>query len=210
MKIEEFLSFKPKEIFCEQYEEKKSKFLCFAKYCDTKIDCENFILDIKKQEPKAKHICYAWKVAENGQVFQKSNDDGEPSGTAGKPILNIIEKNELLNVCIVVARIFGGIKLGAGNLLRAYSNSAKSVVENKNLCKVKSQEFTTILVPYEYSAKSKKTLESFCTYENYLDNQLQICFDEKDYNKITKKLEANSIPFSKGEVSKQTKFEDLV
>jgi len=120
----------PNKVFESEIEEKKSKFITYAKYVQSKSEVDNFISDITAKHPKARHICYAYRIIENGQVYQKSNDDGEPSGTAGKPILNIIEKNELYNVCIVVVRYFGGIKLGAGNLLRMYSNSAKECLKD--------------------------------------------------------------------------------
>lgn len=130
MQTKIYQTIKQGEIFEGYYEEKKSKFLAFSSYVASKLEIENFLKSISSIHKKSKHICYAWRLIENGQVFQKSSDDGEPSGTAGKPILNIIEKNELFNVCIVVVRYFGGVKLGAGNLLRAYSKSAKMSIEN--------------------------------------------------------------------------------
>ena len=120
----------PNKVFESVIEEKKSKFLSFACHVKSKTEIDNFISTISVPHSKARHICYAWRIIEDNQVYQKSNDDGEPSGTAGKPILNIIEKNDLYNVCIIVVRYFGGVKLGAGNLLRTYSNSAKATIEN--------------------------------------------------------------------------------
>jgi len=104
---------------------KKSKFM--ALYYEIKqLEDINLILDdLKKEHKKAKHFPYAYKVKNN----IKKSDDKEPSGTAGMPILNIIEKNNLDNILIVVIRYFGGIKLGAGGLLRAYSNAAKETLK---------------------------------------------------------------------------------
>ncbi len=104
---------------------KKSKFMAFY-YEINSLEEVNFILDnLKKEHKKARHLPYAYKI--QNQV--KKSDDKEPNGTAGMPILNIINYNNLDNVLIVIVRYFGGIKLGAGGLLRAYSNAAKEVVK---------------------------------------------------------------------------------
>ena len=111
------------------YEEiiKKSRFIAYY-YEVNKIDEINNILnDLRKEHKKAKHLPYAYKI--NNLV--KKSDDKEPSGTAGLPIYNIIEKNNLNNTLIVVVRYFGGIKLGAGGLLRAYANAANNVIKEK-------------------------------------------------------------------------------
>ena len=106
-------------------EVKKSKFIGFY-YKIEDVNEVNLILEnLKKEHKKAKHFPYAYKVKNN----IKKSDDKEPSGTAGMPILNIIEKNNLDNILIVVIRYFGGIKLGAGGLLRAYSNAAKETLK---------------------------------------------------------------------------------
>lgn len=104
---------------------KKSKFIGYY-YEVTSVEEVNTILDnLRKEHKKAKHFPYAYKI--NGQI--KKSDDKEPSGTAGMPILNIIDRNNLNYALIVVVRYFGGIKLGAGGLLRAYSNTAKETIK---------------------------------------------------------------------------------
>lgn len=106
-------------------EVKKSKFIGYY-YEVTSIEEINTILDnLKKEHKKASHFPYAYKI--NGQI--KKSDDKEPSGTAGMPILNIIDKNNLNYCLIVIVRYFGGIKLGAGGLVRAYSNTAKECIK---------------------------------------------------------------------------------
>lgn len=87
---------------------------------------------IKKEFKKARHYVYAYRT----KNASKSNDDGEPKGTAGRPILEILHKKELMNVAIVVIRYFGGSKLGAGRLLRTYVNSASNVIQNANLIEI--------------------------------------------------------------------------
>ena len=104
---------------------KKSKFLGFLYEISNLEEIKEILNNLKKEHKKATHICYAYKVGVNA----KYSDDGEPNGTAGKPIYNIIEKKNLNNILIVVIRYFGGIKLGAGGLFRAYSNCASELLK---------------------------------------------------------------------------------
>ena len=105
--------------------EKKSRFLVFAKNVETSQEAEDFYRSIKKEHKTARHTVCAYKL----RTLSHFTDDGEPSGTAGKPILDVLEKQRLMNVIVVVVRYFGGIKLGAGPLLRVYSNSASLVLK---------------------------------------------------------------------------------
>lgn len=104
---------------------KKSKFKAYYYFIDNIGDIEKIMINLKKENKKANHFSYAYKI--NNLV--KKSDDKEPKNTAGNPILNIIEKKELNNVLIVVVRYFGGIKLGTGGLCRAYGNSANIVTK---------------------------------------------------------------------------------
>ena len=126
------------DVMGEKIEIKKSVFTTFV----NKISCENdaivLISVIKKNYPDATHICYAY-IVDN---IERCIDDGEPSGTAGKPILNVLKQKKLTNVLVVVVRYFGGVKLGAGGLVRAYTIATTSclekvsIIEIKNICKV--------------------------------------------------------------------------
>ena len=109
--------------------EKKSKFISNICYVESIEEAEEKIKNIKKKYYDAKHNCVAYRVSENGQVVEKSSDDGEPSGTAGGPMLNILQKNDLCNVVVVVTRYFGGILLGTGGLVRAYSDATQKAIE---------------------------------------------------------------------------------
>ena len=111
------------EIFSAEYEIKKSIFIAHVKHVETEESAREFVQMIRKKNFDATHNCLAWILGELGNL-QKSNDDGEPSGTAGNPILDTIKKHELTNTAVVVTRYFGGIKLGAGGLIRAYSHTA--------------------------------------------------------------------------------------
>lgn len=107
------------------YEIKKSKFIGLYYEVNTIDEVNTILNEIKKEHKKARHIPYAYKIDNN----IKKTDDKEPSGTAGMPILNIIEKNNLNHCLLLVIRYFGGIKLGTGGLIRAYSTTAKEVIK---------------------------------------------------------------------------------
>ena len=102
---------------------KKSKFICNLIKIETQEEAENIIKQIKKKYYDARHNCIAYRVISDERIIEKSNDDGEPSGTAGGPMLNILQKNDLCNVLVIVTRYFGGILLGTGGLVRAYSEA---------------------------------------------------------------------------------------
>lgn len=110
--------------------EKKSRFIANIFYVENKEECEEIIKQMKKRYYDAKHNCFAFSIFDGKNIVQKCSDDGEPSGTAGEPILNAIQKNNLNNVLIIVTRYFGGILLGAGGLIRAYSNSAINAINS--------------------------------------------------------------------------------
>lgn len=113
--------------------EKKSRFIANLFYIESADEAEKKIKEIKKKYHDAKHNCFAYLIYENGEVYKKFSDDGEPSGTAGAPMMEIIEKENLRNVLIVVTRYFGGILLGTGGLVRAYSDSLKAALGNATL-----------------------------------------------------------------------------
>ena len=100
----------------------KSRFISHFKHTTTEVEAQTFISEIKKQFASANHNCSAYVIGENNDL-QKANDDGEPSGTAGVPMLEVLKKRNVRNTTVVVTRFFGGIKLGAGGLIRAYSRS---------------------------------------------------------------------------------------
>lgn len=104
---------------------KKSKFISYYFEIEQVDEVKEILENLKKEHKKARHIPYAYKI--DNEI--KKSDDKEPSGTSGMPILNIIEKNNLNHTLIAVVRYFGGIKLGAGGLIRAYGNTAKEVIK---------------------------------------------------------------------------------
>ena len=109
---------------------KKSKFICNLIKVDSQEEAENIIKQTKKKYFDARHNCVAYRVLEDEKIIEKSSDDGEPSGTAGGPMLNILQKNNLCNVLVIVTRYFGGILLGTGGLVRAYSDATLEAIDN--------------------------------------------------------------------------------
>lgn len=159
------------ENFFFQIEIEKSKFLGYAIAINNEEDAKNEINKIRKEHPKATHHCYAYVLKDK----QKSNDDGEPAGTAGIPILEIIKQFDLENVLIVVVRYFGGIKLGAGGLVRAYARSAKEVLLVSKIHEIKTLPTYNLIFDYNYIS----SMENFIA-----KNQLKIL--EKEYElKVT-------------------------
>ena len=144
------------KIFSADYEIKKSKFISTVKHVESEDEAREFIQQVKKKFFDATHNCSAWILGEAGDK-QKSNDDGEPGGTAGNPILEAIKKNELTNICVVVTRYFGGIKLGAGGLIRAYSHAAALGISAAEIVEMKT--FKKISVTVEYNLLA--TVENF-------------------------------------------------
>ena len=145
------------------YEIKKSKFIAMLFYVDN-INCVKLILDkIKQEHSNATHICYAFVIIDDG-IKEKAYDDGEPNGTAGKPILECIKKNNLVNTLIVVVRYFGGIKLGAGGLIRAYNQSAKGVISCCKQYFIEYKEYNEITLEINYNKFEE--FKNFCVNNN--------------------------------------------
>ena len=130
-----------------QEEIKKSRFICHIKRVTTENEARNFIQTVKKEHYKATHNCSAFILGERSEM-KRSSDDGEPSGTAGVPMLGVLENHQLTNVCAVVTRYFGGIKLGAGGLIRAYSSNVALAIKEIGIVHIKEQLGLRIALSY--------------------------------------------------------------
>jgi uncharacterized YigZ family protein len=142
-----------------EIEIQKSRFIAYVQRAEQEEAAVAFIEQIKKKHWNATHNCSAYVIGGNDQ-WQKADDDGEPSGTAGKPILEIIKKNQLKDTVIVVTRYFGGIKLGAGGLIRAYGKSTSAGLKAVGI--TQRQNHTRIGVEIDY------------TFLGMLENQLRL------------------------------------
>lgn len=128
--------------------EKGSKFLGYSRAVFSEEEVDSFLNEIKSFHPKARHHCYAWRIG-NPEPVERANDDGEPSGTAGRPILGQLIKSNVTNAMIVVVRYFGGTLLGTSGLIRAYKACAEAALDNAQIITVVEKE--TWLIEVDYS-----------------------------------------------------------
>ena len=134
------------------YSEKRSKFLAFAHPAVSVEQVKDLIADYRKKYYDARHVCYAYVLGAERQDF-RTNDDGEPSSTAGKPILGQINSNELTDILVVVVRYYGGVNLGTGGLISAYRTAAALAIENAS--KVKKTVEETVVHTFVYPLMNK-------------------------------------------------------
>lgn len=177
--------------------EKKSRFIANAYHVDSREEAENKINELKKKYFDAKHNCFAFSIIdENDNLLEKSSDDGEPSGTAGAPILNVIRKNNLHNILIVVTRYFGGILLGTGGLTRVYSSSTEMCIKNSKL--IGQAKGSCVEVEISYSDNEK--FKYYCEKNNIkiVDSQYsesilyKIEISDEEYQELITKNSADN------------------
>ena len=140
-----------------EYEIQRSRFLTHTAHVETEQEAQDFIRTIKKKYFDARHNCSAWILGAKSSL-QKSNDDGEPGGTAGNPILEALKKNELTDIVIVVTRYFGGIKLGAGGLIRAYGHAAVLGIEASTVVQAVLFRRTAVTMDYTLLGSAENLL----------------------------------------------------
>ncbi|SIN96831.1 uncharacterized protein, YigZ family [Carnobacterium alterfunditum] len=140
-----------------ELEIKKSRFICHLKRVTSEIEAQNFIQSIKKEHHKANHNCVAYLIGEHDEI-QRAYDDGEPSGTAGVPMLEVLKKRQLKNVVVVVTRYFGGIKLGAGGLIRAYGKAVSQGLNNSGIVERRLHTQIVVVTAYPVSGKLENAL----------------------------------------------------
>lgn len=137
----------------------KSRFIAHVKRVETEAAAQEFIQEIKKKHWNATHNCSAYLIGEHDQI-QKANDDGEPSGTAGVPILEVLKKRNLKDTVVVVTRYFGGIKLGAGGLIRAYGKSTSEGLDAVGIVERKLTQVVHVKIDYTWLGKIEKELRA--------------------------------------------------
>ncbi|MFR0922947.1 MAG: YigZ family protein [Clostridia bacterium] len=183
---------------------KKSKFICNLIRVESQKEAEESIKKIKKKYYDARHNCVSYRVIEDEQIVEKSSDDGEPSGTAGGPMLNILQKNNLCNVLVIVTRYFGGILLGTGGLVRAYSDATFEAINFAE----KIEECIGLEAEVELDYNNLETFKYYCKKSDIYINdyvysekiickiQLEECNKERlidDFN--TKKVNLINLKF---------------
>ena len=184
--------------------EKKSKFIANLIKVESKEEAEEKIQEIRKKYYDARHNCVAYRVLEDGRLEEKASDDGEPSGTAGGPMLNILQKNNLSNVLIVVTRYFGGILLGTGGLVRAYSEALQKAIEESSLIlKVSGIEMRLIVdynnfEKFKYYCKNNDITIISAKYLEKIECKIQMELEKKE--KIIRDYENKELNISNLEI----------
>lgn len=185
--------------------EKKSRFIATAFKVESAKEAEEKIAEVSKKYWDARHNCYAYVIGANGETT-KCSDNGEPSGTAGKPILEVINGSGITNVLIIVTRYFGGVLLGTGGLVRAYTQAAQAAIAASEVGEVVYAQKLTVVVGYnminnvQYFFSQNDINVRDSRYEAHV--QFDICIRESDVDKIkaglTQKTEGQ-LEFIEGE-----------
>lgn len=185
---------------------KKSRFLSFIKRTESEEEAKAFIANIKKEHKAATHNCSAYIVGKSA-LIQKADDDGEPQGTAGVPILEVLKKEELYNVAVVVTRYYGGIKLGAGGLIRAYSQGASSAVQSAGRAVEVPVVPLTVTLDYTFTSKFEHflgTTDASIVSQDYTDKvSYVIHVKEKGADEIVntlREITSNSFYYEAGDI----------
>lgn len=143
----------------DEIEIQKSRFIGHVKRVESVEEAQTFIQSIKKDHASANHNCFAYLIGEQDNI-QKAHDDGEPSGTAGVPILEILKKRNLKDTVVVVTRYFGGTKLGAGGLIRAYSRTAAQAITTTGVVERQLMKHVSLTVAYPLLGKVENALRN--------------------------------------------------
>ncbi len=172
-----------KEFNSDEYIVKRSRFIGYAKPVTTVDEANSFIAEIKSKHWDATHNVYAYVLREGG--IKRYSDDGEPQGTAGVPVLDVIEKEGLVDTCVVVTRYFGGILLGGGGLVRAYSHSAKIGIDSAKIITMALCVDMEIECDYTFYGKLGAFLasEGAVILDTQFTNNVKVIFRIKNENK---------------------------
>lgn len=171
--------------------ERKSKFIAAVKPVNNECEAIEFIKKISDENKNATHNVYAY-IIKDGVEINKASDDGEPQGTAGVPILEVIKKEGLINVCVVVTRYFGGILLGAGGLIRAYSSAAREGIHKAKICNMVIYKKIAVSLDYSLYGKVQNSMQEAgitildVEYSDVVKLLLKVKYDNVEY--ITKIL----------------------
>ena len=186
-----------KEHIQSEIVEKKSKFIANIFFAESAEEAENKIKETKKKYHDARHNCSSYRVLEEGKIVEKSSDDGEPSGTAGGPMLNILQKRDLVNVVVIVTRYFGGILLGTGGLVRAYSDVTQNAIDEAEKSQIILGKEFEVKVDYsnlekmKYYSRTNNINISKIEYGNEITCILQI--SNENINKFLDDIEKKNL-----------------
>lgn len=158
------------------YSEKRSKFLAFAHHVETVEEVKEIIAQYRKKYYDARHVCYAYMLGPEREEF-RANDDGEPSSTAGKPILGQINSNELTDILVVVVRYYGGVNLGTSGLIIAYREATADAIAHAEVVTRQVEELVTYSFAYPLMNDVMRIVKDMnpCIVSQTYDNTCQIC-----------------------------------
>lgn len=172
--------------------EKKSKFIANVFYVESVEEAEEYIRKIKKEHKLARHNCYAFSIFSREGITDRFSDDGEPSGTAGAPMLNIISSKKITNILVVVTRYFGGILLGTGGLVRAYTGAFQEALDKVNIIEKELGKFVRFIVSYQDLEKFKYYLKQNdidIVNSNFTENvEIEVDITEKKLEELEIRL----------------------
>lgn len=175
----------------------KSRFICLLYRINNETDVDEILSKVKKEYKDATHYCYAYIIS----TIKRFNDDGEPSGTAGMPILNVLENNDLDYILCIVVRYFGGIKLGAGGLVRAYTKAVTTTLNNTNI--VTLHKGHKIIIEFNYD--KTKLIDNLLKDIKIVDKEFletifyTILISDENYHSLENILQENSLTITKKE-----------
>jgi len=174
------------ETLIHEIEIQKSKFITFIDTVHSENEVKTKIDEIRKRYPGATHYCYAY-IIDNIKRFQ---DDGEPGGTAGMPMLHVLESNDLQHILAVVVRYFGGIKLGAGGLVRAYTNSVSESIEKSTIVELKECKIISIEFIYNNVKQIDYLLQTYSIVNKSFDEKItyEIAVNKDDIDKLIQSI----------------------
>jgi len=171
---------------------KDSKFIATAITVNSQVEADAFINEIKKEFHDATHNCTAYVIKGREKNITRYNDDGEPSGTAGRPILQAIESKNLSNTCVVVTRYFGGTKLGTGGLMRAYGGAATQMFEKADIVKIQQTQNVAFTVSFDFISVIHNIVGNFkgTMKETQFDDNVTFAVDirKSKYDSFKEKL----------------------
>lgn len=186
-----------------EFEEKRSRFIGIAKPIKNVNEAEEFIAKQKSRFPDANHHVYAW-IIDKPQRLQRYSDDGEPQGTAGLPVLDVLQKQDLLQAAVVVVRYFGGVKLGAGGLVRAYSKAAAEVVKKAQPINWLTHRIYDLVCDYSNAERVRYQLSQLNYHQSQpeytADVKWQVAVrptDEKNFIALLQDLTSDNIEYTR-------------
>lgn len=175
------------------YKDKGSKFIAYAYPFNDAADLKHLIAELKAIHPKARHHCWAYRLTTDRSIF-RINDDGEPSGTAGRPILNVLLSQDLTNILVVVVRYFGGTLLGVPGLINAYKNAAKDAISGTHIIEKTVNDVYHLAVDYALMNDVMRVIkeEQLVILKQTFDNNCELIVEirQNQVNRALARLEA--------------------